>query len=361
VLLTPRTSLAPDVAAEITSRKATEVLIVGSTSVVSSTVASAVSGLGVRVTRLAGASDAATAVAVASRMGNSTAAVLVSPGGSPAHATAGSALAAARGVPVLFADGATIPAETRSALAGRSSVTVAAPSALADATIAAALPGIAWQRLTGADAVAASLAIAGAFPGTPEAAVLLPEDPTRWGTAPVIAATGRPLLFTPSPVLARSVAQYLAERPTMRATMTSVSSGSLDDQVLGATSRVVAGLPWSPPGATTPPVVRTPTATRTRVLTRTNAKPEPVIRGGLLTATSKVTARYTDGVYREAPAGIKFKLQFRASGTKGFKTVASGITTKGRARVTVTATASGRWRIIIGTTTSASDYVPVTR
>ena len=38
--------------------------------------------------------------------------MLVSPEGSPAHALAGSALAAARGVPVLIASAGSVPAET---------------------------------------------------------------------------------------------------------------------------------------------------------------------------------------------------------------------------------------------------------
>jgi hypothetical protein len=361
VLLTPGTTLAAEVAAEITARRATEVLVVGGPSVVSDSVVSAVAGLGASVTRLAGATDAATAAAVAARMPASTSAVLVSPTGSPAHATAGAALAAASGVPILLADGAAIPAETSAALAGRASVTVAASTALADATIAAAMPGIAWQRLVGPDAVSASLAVAAAFPGSPESAMLLPEDPTRWGTASAVAATGVPLLFTPSPVLAQGVADFLAARPALRATTTSVSAGSLDDQVLGATSRVLLGLPWSPPGVTTAPVVRTPTATATRKVARTNAKPEPVRKGRTVTATSKVTAKYTDGKYRAAPAGIPVALQFKASGTKKYKVVARGTTTAGRATLTAKATKSGRWRIVVGSRAAASDYVRVKR
>jgi hypothetical protein len=365
VLLTPGTALAAEVAAEITARRATEVLVVGGPSVVSDAVLSAAAGLGAGVTRLAGGTDAATAAAVASRMPASTSAVLVSPTGSPAHATAGAALAAASGVPILFADGATIPAETSAALAGRSKVTVAASTALSDATISGAMPGVDWKRLVGPDAVSASLAVAAAFPGSPESAMLLPEDPARWATAAAVAATGVPLLFTPSPVLARGVADFIAARPALRATTTSVSAGSLDDRVLGATSRVLLGLPWSPPGVTTAPVVRTPTATATatatRKVARTNATPEPVRKGRTLKATSKVTAKYTDGKYRAAPAGIPVTLQFKASGTRKYKVVARGTTTTGRATLTAKATKSGRWRIVVGSTAAASDYVRVRR
>ncbi len=97
-------SLAPEVAADIKARGASEVIVVGGPAVVSEATAAAVAGLGVgKVTRLAGATDAATAAAVAARMGPTSAAVLVSPEGSPGHALSGAALAAARGVPVLVA------------------------------------------------------------------------------------------------------------------------------------------------------------------------------------------------------------------------------------------------------------------
>ena len=111
LLMTPAGSLAPEVAADIKARGASEVIVVGGPAVVSEATAAAVSGLGVgKVTRLAGATDAATAAAVAARMGPTSTAVLVSPEGSPGHALSGAALAAARGVPVLVAGPSSVPA-----------------------------------------------------------------------------------------------------------------------------------------------------------------------------------------------------------------------------------------------------------
>ncbi len=177
LLLTPAGSLAPEVAADIQARGG-EVFIVGGPGVVSDATAAAVSALGVTVTRLAGATGAATAVVVASRMSAAGSAVLVSPEGSPAHALAGSALAAARGVPVLIAGTSSVPAETATALVGRQ-YSVVASTGLPDA----ALPAGATDRLTAADAVGASLVIGAAFPAD-RVGDGAPGDPARLGQRP---------------------------------------------------------------------------------------------------------------------------------------------------------------------------------
>ena len=258
LLITPVGSLAPEVAADIQARGG-EVIIVGGPGVVSDATAAAVAALAVPVTRLAGASDVATAVAVAGRMAPAASAVLVSPDGSPAHALAGSALAAARGVPVLFAGPESVPAETVAALAGRP-VSVVAPAGLPDA----AIPVPVTERLTGADAISTSLAVGAAFPAT-ESAMVLPEAPQGWASAPIAAAAGVPLLFTPSPVLSVELAAFITARPALRATTTTVPASQLSDQVLGATSRVLLGLPWAPPGVTS---LRPPSAPRPRAPSR---------------------------------------------------------------------------------------------
>jgi hypothetical protein len=363
LLLTPSGSLAGDVAGEIRARGATEVLVVGGTDVVSDSVAAAAAGLGARVTRLGGATPAATAVAVANRMGTSATAVLVTPDGSPAHALAGSGLAAARGVPLLLGSRATIPAETQAGLAGRTSVTVAASSALSDATVSAALKGIAWDRVSGSDAVGASVAVAAAFPAAQQVAAILPETSSAWAIGPVAAASGSPVLLTASPVLSPAVADLIRARPSLRATLTPITSRSLDDGVLGATSRVLLGLPWAPAGVTTAPPakVSTVTATSKRKVYRANAKPEPARRGSTMTVTAKVKAKFTDRKYRKVPAGVAFKVQFKAKGKKKYRTKAYGTTTTGRATATVTAKKSGRWRIVVGKKKSKSDYVRVRR
>jgi hypothetical protein len=329
---------------------------VGSTGVVSDEVVSSVAALGAKVTRLSGSTTAETAAAVAGRMKAGLPAVLVSPSGSPAHAVSGASLAAALGVPLLLADGSSIPSATGAALAGRPSVTVAASTALSDTTIREALGSTPWSRVSGADAVLASLAVAGKLPGSPESAMVLPENPAAWGAAPVAAATGVPLLITTSPVLAPEVAAFLTARPSLRATTAPVSSAWLDDQVLGATSRVLLGLPWAPPGVD---LGSTVTPTGTYRVARANASPEPVKKGRTIKVTAKVTAKFTDKKYRSVPAGVAFTVQFKASGAKNYRAVTSGVTTKGRATASVKATKTGRYRIVVGTKKSLSDYIRV--
>jgi hypothetical protein len=46
-------------------------------------------------------------------------------------------------------------------------------------------------------------------------------------------------------------------------------------------------------------------------------------------------------------------------GAASYKSIASGVTSKGRATATVKATKSGRYRIVVGTAKSRSDYVRV--
>ena len=355
LLQTPVDSLAGEVSADITSRHATQVLIVGGADVVSDAVANAVASLGAAVTRIAGPTPADTAAAVAARMPGASA-VLVSPDGSPASAIAGAALAAAKGAPLLLGTDSIIPAVTAAALAGRSEVVVAS-AAMADPVVTAAVPaGVTWTRLSGADSVTASLAVAGAFPGSPESMMLLPENASAWPIAPAAAATGAPLVITSSPILSQGVVDFIRAHPALRATTTPVTAAWLDDQVLGATSRILLGLPWSPPGVTT---ITGPTATATRKVAATNAGPEPVRKGKTLTVTSKVKAKFSDGKYRAVPAGVAFTVQFKATGAKKYKAVAKGATTAGKASARVKATKSGRWRIVVGSKAAGSDYVRV--
>ena len=145
----------------------------------------------------------------------------------------------------------------------------------------------------------------------------------------------------------------------MRATTTTVAASQLSDQVMGATSRVLLGLPWAPPGVGGPVPVAGPTATTTVKVGTANASPEPVRKGRTVKVTSKVTARFTDKKYRAVPAGVAFAVQFKASGAKKYKTIASGLTTSGRATASVQATKSGRFRIVVGSKRSGSDYLRV--
>jgi hypothetical protein len=231
---------------------------------------------------------------------------------------------------------------------------VVVPTGLPDA----AIPATITERLTGADSLSTSLAVGAAFPVT-ESAMVLPETPQGWASAPVAAAAGVPLLFTPSAVLSAELAAFIAARPALRATTTTVPASQLSDQVLGATSRVLLGLPWAPPGVAGRAPATGPTATATVKVGTANASPEPVRKGRTVKVTSKVTARFTDKKYRSVPAGVAFTVQFKASGAKKYKAIASGLTTAGRATASVKATKSGRYRIVVGSKKSGSDYVRV--
>ena len=350
LLLTPKAGLAPAVATDLRARKATRVIIVGSTSVVPQAVAGAVQRLGVSVTRLSGSSAAATAVAVAQRFAPSTPAVLVSPS-SPAHSLAGAALAATRNNPVLLAGSTSISKATRKALATRRTVTVAAMPSLTSATVRAALPARAtWTRLTGPDATTASTAIATAVPGNVQRVVVLPDGTAAWGGAPLAAASGAPLLFTGTASLPVGVGRYLDARRGLRGALTPVGRDRLSDGVLGVTSRLLSGQPWAP----------NPTNQPTFKLGRANARPEPVKKGSRLTVKAKVRAADGSGGWRKAPKGTLIALQFRAAGSSTYRTVTSTrLTTSGKASVKVRATATGRWRFLVGGVASKSDRVKV--
>ena len=130
-------------------------------------------------------------------------------------------------------------------------------------------------------------------------------------------------------MLSVELAAFITARPALRATTTTVPASQLSDQVLGATSRVLLGLPWAPPGVGGPPPAAGPTATSVLRVGTANASPEPVKKGRTVKVTSKVTARFTDKKYRSVPAGVAFTVQFKASGAKKYKAIASGQTTVG--------------------------------
>ncbi|MCU0282456.1 MAG: N-acetylmuramoyl-L-alanine amidase [Candidatus Nanopelagicales bacterium] len=360
LLLTTGSALAGEVSTELRARGVTDVVVVGGPDVVPAAAADAVAALGIRVRRIAGPTPAATAAAVAAELPGRPA-VLAAPDGSPAHAVAGAALAAANAWPLLLSAAGTVPAETAAAATGRGSVTVVAPGdSLPDAAVGPALAGLSWRRIAAGDAVGAGVAVAAAFPAEVASAMLLPVDPGGWAAAPVAAAAGVPVLFSTAPVLSVAVADALRARPRIGATTTPVSRGWLADDVLGATSRVLLGLPWAPPGVAVGAPAPAPRPASYKVA-RANASPEPVRAGRTLKVTAKVTVRTSGATYRKVPAGVPFVVQFRASGASRYATVATGTTTKGRATARAKAERTGAWRIVVGTKASKADTVRVRR
>lgn len=352
LLLTAQATLSSSVAADITARRATEVIIVGSTSVVSTSVARSVAAIGAKVTRLSGATAAGTAAAVAARMGRSSSAVLVEPVSSPAHSHVGSALAASRGVPLLLVTTSSVPAVTRAALAGKTSVTVVAPRSVPDSVLRAGLGRIPFTRVAASDEVGASMAAAPLFPSSTTSLMLMPNVTAAWATASVAASTGVPLVFTTTSELAGSVAKFVGGRPALRGVVTTATRSALGDNVLGQAGRELRGKPWAP-------VPVRISATTTRTITRANASPEPARVGATLTVRATVRALFIDGSWRAVPDGVAFSVQFRRAGTTSYSTVRTGRTASGNASATVTAHSTGRWRIVVGALKSSSDSVRV--
>jgi hypothetical protein len=287
----------------------------------------------------------------------------------PGQALAAAALAAARGVPVLLAEPGVIPVATQSALAGvGAAVTVVAGPEVPDTVLAASLGGRTFDRLSGADARAGAVAVAGAFPAQSSNAWLMPDTASTWAAVPALAATGAPILFTTQAGLSSEAAGYLTGRAGLAAVATVAGEHALADTLLGAASRLLVGL--VPPPANVVPVptpsvsVASPppvTATATRTVGRANAGPEPVKRGATVSVRSRLRARYSDGVWRAAPAGVPFTVYFRAAGTRRWTAAASGVSAAGVTVGTAKATRSGYWRVKVGSKYSASDYVKVRR
>ena len=342
LLLTPASALDAAVAADIRGRAATEVIIVGSLSVVSDAVAVAVSELGVRVTRLAGSDDAATAAAVAQRM--------------PATRTAVAGLAVqlprARAGRGGAGSGAPGPGALRHPQGGANRDAVCArwsnqgdcgrsPRPVEDGAQC-------WPRSDQVDTVV-GVDLRGCIRRCCARAslqcsvvILLPSSPASWAIASAAAAHGRPLLFTDGSALSPSVASLLKARTAIRSAASPVWESALRGTVLGAASRLL--VPTGP--------LRLSTA---------NATPEPVRKGRTITVSAKVTAQYGDGSWRTARDGLRFSVEFKARGSSTYRTVPRGTTVAGRATSTVPATTSGRWRISVASAASGSDYVTVTR
>ncbi len=234
VLYTDPAALPAAVADELRRRHTTRVVVVGGTRPVGRDVAAQVQALGVaRVDRIAGATLAGTAAAVATAL-----AAVPGPGGQPARpsgvllaTTSGGSLAdvatigavgAATGRPVLLVTARGIPAETVAALrslrSGRATV-VASPADVSNR----ALRGLAglgvrrWSRVLGTGRAGVALALARTLPPDPVGA---PGDawagtPTDAALPDVVAAgaAGRPVLLLPAVITSGIGAWFTAARP----------------------------------------------------------------------------------------------------------------------------------------------------
>ena len=265
-LLTTAASLPAAVSAEITRRRATTAYVVGSTTQVSAAVVTQLKALGVTtVVRITGTDRATTAADVAAEMGARTSAVAVSfdTGSSLDTATAAAADAAVAKRPLVVVTKAAVPAVTAAVLTrmGASTVVVAAPAAVVPDPVVAALPG--GRRAAGASDAATSQALAAALVPSATSTGILLANASAWRA--VAAATGRPLLVSPSVATARA---WLTTHSVVRQAL---ALGAWSDVSVGALALVVGTgstpttTPAPTPTPTTPTPLPTPSATTTPV------------------------------------------------------------------------------------------------
>ncbi|MCL4079210.1 cell wall-binding repeat-containing protein [Coriobacteriia bacterium Es71-Z0120] len=170
VLLTKPDTLLPQVRDEIVRLGATQVFIIGGTGAVSGSVASAVDALpGVAVERIAGVDRYATAAQVARKIaelrGGPVDGAFLVRGDDFADGVAVSPPAYRMAMPVLLTRTGELPASTRSAITdvGVSTVWIAGGTGAVSGSVASAvdaLPGVAVERMAGADRYATAVAVA---------------------------------------------------------------------------------------------------------------------------------------------------------------------------------------------------------
>ncbi|HVN12134.1 MAG TPA: peptidoglycan recognition protein [Kineosporiaceae bacterium] len=221
LLLTDPRGLPADVADELRRRRAGRVVVVGGPGAVGPGVIAQLQALGVaRVDRVAGATFAGTAAAVATALG-----AVPGPGGRPARAsgvllaaTRGGSLAdvatigavgAATGRPVLLVTARGVPAETATVLRalriGRATV-VASPADVGDRALRglAGLGVRSWSRVVGTGRAGVALALARTLPpdGPGARGDAWAGTPAGAGLPDVVAAgaAGRPVLLLPAVV-----------------------------------------------------------------------------------------------------------------------------------------------------------------
>lgn len=203
-LLLVSNSLPTAVRSELVARGVRSVYVVGGPSAVPDAIVTQLQGMGITVTRLAGADRYATAAAVARRMTLTSKAVLVAAGdtASLADALAGAAAGAASGRPVLLTRGTAVPEVTLAAIRDlgiTGSSCIGGPSVLSE-TVRLALPKCARQA--GADRYATAVALATAFSSIVPMSNLTVSSGSDINAVDALvgAARGHPLLYVGSVV-----------------------------------------------------------------------------------------------------------------------------------------------------------------
>lgn len=155
ILLTDKDALSAGVLAELQRLGVKNVFVVGGEGVVAKAVADAVTAAGMTVERLAGADRYATALAVANKMGTTTE-VVVAYGENYPDALSISAIAAAKGMPILLTDKDAMSADVKAYIGAKKAYVVGGEGAVSAAVVNGLTGAV---RLSGADRYATNLAV----------------------------------------------------------------------------------------------------------------------------------------------------------------------------------------------------------
>jgi putative cell wall-binding protein len=209
VLLTGRYSVPESTLDELAARETTYVYLIGGTASVSTEVETGLERAGYTVLRLAGEDRYDTSATVAGILFDDPDTVFVATGENFPDALAGAAAAGSLGAPVLLVRPGSLPDSIRDALTEgfpqiRPSRFIvlgderAVSNTVVDEIKALGYQSAAFERISGADRYATSVAVGRRFFPTAPSAVLAVGDnfPDALAAGPFAAATGAPLLLT---------------------------------------------------------------------------------------------------------------------------------------------------------------------
>jgi putative cell wall-binding protein len=221
LLLTPSGALPGVVTDDLRRRGATSVIIVGGPSAVGQGVADALTGMGVRVTRIAGNDRYATAGLLATRIGGAKKQIIVASGedGTIADALLAGGPAAGLGVPILLTARTALPGATATALgrlgSAKAQVTIVGTTAAVSAQVQRTLGTKARsvRRISGSGDVGTAAALTAAYAGRLGSAAVVVVAAGRGADLLAAGALGRPILLTQRQGLPASSAAWLKKHP----------------------------------------------------------------------------------------------------------------------------------------------------
>lgn len=223
LLLTPTGSMLPEVRAEIARLKPSEIIVVGSTSAVSDTVAAAAKAAagGVQLTRIGGANRVETAAMLATKYFPDAPHALLATGWNFPDALSASTVGAVTGSPVLLTTTGSLQPETRDWLAARPWTRVSlvgSSSALNDTVLAEVQQtayGTAPVRYAGADRYETNVELMRGFFDSSLVDTTIGATgrnfPDALVASVIAAAENAPLVLTPGGCVTTATNEYLTE------------------------------------------------------------------------------------------------------------------------------------------------------